>query len=38
MEMFNIKKIKKLSLYQLVNLWNQGKYFLTSMLLCFLKV
>ena len=38
MEMFNIKKIQKSSLYQFVNLWNQGKDFLTSMLLCFLKV
>jgi len=38
MGMFNIKKIKKLSLYQFINLCNQGKDFLTSMLLCFLKV
>jgi len=38
MGMFNIKKIKKLSLYQFINLWNQGKDVLTSMLLCFLKV
>jgi hypothetical protein len=38
MRMFNIKKIKKSSLYQFVNLWNQGKDVLTLTLLCFLKV
>jgi hypothetical protein len=30
MGMFNIKKIKKSSLHQFVNLWNQGKNVLTS--------